>query len=114
MGTPPSSLNCLVGDFFLDFAAECAAIRVPSPAAGMMTKTFIGAISIVQGLGFCAWVSGSSRPVPRSKTGQARSLHEAPNRLPGRQLTGSFSPDRAAVRWVLAPDARPQKPPILC
>src|SRR5271170_1534120 len=46
MGTPPSSLNCLVGAFFLTFpgkgAAEDAAMRVPSPAAGTMTNTFIG------------------------------------------------------------------------
>ena len=52
MGTPPSSLNCLVGAFFLDFAAEAGAMRVPRPAAGTMTNTFIGAISIVQALGF--------------------------------------------------------------
>src|SRR5208282_3440319 len=53
MGTPPSSLNCLVGAFFLDLPADGAPeggdMRVPSPAAGTMTNTFIGAISIVQG-----------------------------------------------------------------
>src|ERR1035438_5042228 len=48
MGTPPSSLNCLVGGFFLTFAPDSDAMRVPRPAAGMMTNTFIGAISIVQ------------------------------------------------------------------
>jgi hypothetical protein len=37
----------------LAFAAEGGgAMRVPSPAAGTMTNTFIGAISIVQALGF--------------------------------------------------------------
>src|SRR5271166_4338850 len=45
MGTPPSSLNCLLGPFFLAFsdrgAAEGGAMRVPSPAAGTMTNTFI-------------------------------------------------------------------------
>src|SRR5208282_6259952 len=41
MGTPPNSLNCLVGDFLLDFAAEGGAMRVPRPAAGTMTNTFI-------------------------------------------------------------------------
>jgi hypothetical protein len=44
-----------VGAFFLDFSAEDAAedgaMRVPSPAAGTMTNTFIGAISIVQSSG---------------------------------------------------------------
>src|ERR1019366_5752214 len=49
IGTPPNSLNCLLGAFFLDLAAEGGAMRVPSPAAGIMTNTFIGAISIVQG-----------------------------------------------------------------
>jgi len=39
----------LVRACFLAFAAEGGAMRVPSPAAGTMTKTFIGAISIVQG-----------------------------------------------------------------
>src|ERR1700692_2427435 len=48
MGTPPNSLNCLVGAFFLAFAADGEAMRVPNPAAGTITKTFIGAISIVQ------------------------------------------------------------------
>jgi hypothetical protein len=45
----------LVGGFFLAFAADSEAMRVPSPAAGMMTNTFIGAISIVQTL--AAWIS---------------------------------------------------------
>jgi hypothetical protein len=49
-------LNCLVGAFFLGFsidgAAEGGAMRVPSPAAGTMTNTFIGATSIVQASGF--------------------------------------------------------------
>src|SRR5256885_7997898 len=41
IGTPSSSVNCLDGaDFFpLELGAE--AIRVPRPAAGMMTTTFI-------------------------------------------------------------------------
>ena len=48
MGTPSSSLNCLLGDFLLDFAVEGEAMRVPSPAAWLMTKTFIRAKSIGQ------------------------------------------------------------------
>ena len=42
MGTPPNSLNCLVGTFFLALVAEGDAMRVPNPAAGIITKTFIG------------------------------------------------------------------------
>src|SRR5580700_4379270 len=41
MGTPSSSLNCLLGSFFLAFAAEGGAMRVPRPAAGTITNTFI-------------------------------------------------------------------------
>src|SRR5580658_3372457 len=48
MGTPSISLNCLLGAFFFALAPDGEAMRVPSPAAGTMTKTFIGAISIVQ------------------------------------------------------------------
>src|ERR1700691_300868 len=47
IGTPPSSLNCLLGDLLLDFAPEGGAMRVPSPAAGTIRNTFIRAISIV-------------------------------------------------------------------
>jgi hypothetical protein len=35
-----------VGAGFLDLAVEGGAMRVPNPAAGTMTNTFIGAISI--------------------------------------------------------------------
>src|SRR6202021_2271395 len=48
MGTPPSSLNCLLSDFFRDFAVVGDDMRVPSPAAGTITNTFIRATSIVQ------------------------------------------------------------------
>ena len=61
MGTLPSSLNCLLGAFFLDLAAEGGAMRVPSPAAGIMTNTFIGAISIVQEFGICSRAGRASR-----------------------------------------------------
>src|SRR5437868_4282066 len=46
MGLPPSSVNCLeaAGFFVLDPAAGI--IRVPRPAAGMMTNTFIAGVSI--------------------------------------------------------------------
>src|ERR1700730_14332149 len=42
MGVPPSSVNCLVAAGFLPLAAGADAIRVPRPAAGMITTTFIG------------------------------------------------------------------------
>src|SRR5579862_1233777 len=45
MGVPASSVNCFDGCGFLDFAslpaARTGAMRVPSPAAGMMTITFM-------------------------------------------------------------------------
>jgi hypothetical protein len=46
MGIPPSSVNCFDGADFLLLALGTGAIRVPSPAAGMIAMTFIGAISI--------------------------------------------------------------------
>src|SRR5881275_3539298 len=44
MGVPARSVNCFEGCGFLPFAAlplGTGAMRVPSPAAGMMTMTFI-------------------------------------------------------------------------
>src|SRR5271170_4010214 len=41
MGVPPSSVNCLVVVGFLPFALGAEAMRVPKPAAGMITNTFI-------------------------------------------------------------------------
>ena len=41
IGMPPSSLNCLEGALFLVFAADVGPMRVPNPAAGTITKTFI-------------------------------------------------------------------------
>src|ERR1017187_1808199 len=70
MGKPPSSLIGLVGALFFAFA-EGGAMRVPSPAAGMITNTFIGAISIVQAEGGCG-KSGTSTRGPLYST--ARSM----------------------------------------
>ena len=45
-------LELFGGRFFFGFRrSEGGAMRVPSPAAGTMTNTFIGAISIVQRFG---------------------------------------------------------------
>src|SRR5712692_5925546 len=41
IGTPSSSVNCLDGADFFPRALGAEAIRVPRPAAGMMTTTFI-------------------------------------------------------------------------
>ncbi len=38
---PPSSVNCLEAEGFLPFALGANVMRVPRPAAGMMTTTFI-------------------------------------------------------------------------
>src|SRR3954453_11797091 len=50
MGSPASSMNCLDGAVFgaapLFVLLDGPAIRVPRPAAGMMTITFIGTGSI--------------------------------------------------------------------
>src|SRR4051812_6681784 len=50
MGSPASSMNCLDGAVFgaapLFVLLDGPAIRVPRPAAGMMTMTFIGTGSI--------------------------------------------------------------------
>src|SRR5262252_1702912 len=42
MGVPPSSVNCFEGGGFLLFPLGTGAMRVPSPAAGIMTTTFMG------------------------------------------------------------------------
>src|SRR5208337_1949133 len=87
MGTPPSSLNCLLGAFFLDFAAEGGAMRVPSPAAGTMTNTFIGGISIVQVSGFEP--KAEERPAPKRGERFRRpmvSLKRYPDTKPVRSL----------------------------
>ncbi len=70
MGTPPSSLNCLLGDSFL-VLPEAGAMRVPSPAAGIMTNTFIRAISTVQDL---------SRQLDRWEGARSSSLDRMPVR----------------------------------
>ena len=41
MGVPFSSVNCFEGDAPLLFARDGDAMRVPRPAAGMMTVTFM-------------------------------------------------------------------------
>lgn len=41
IGTPPSSVNCLVDAGFLLWVRGAEAIRVPKPAAGTITITFI-------------------------------------------------------------------------
>ncbi len=41
MGVPPSSVNCLEGAAFLLFGLGADAMRVPRPAAGIITTTFI-------------------------------------------------------------------------
>src|SRR5712692_784334 len=41
MGVPPSSVNCLEAEGFLPFALGANVMRVPRPAAGMITTTFI-------------------------------------------------------------------------
>src|SRR2546422_7600292 len=41
MGVPPSSVNCLEAACFLPFALGADVMRVPRPAAGMITTTFI-------------------------------------------------------------------------
>src|SRR5437870_5224892 len=42
-GVPPRSKNCLDAAGFLPFVSEAVDMRVPRPAAGMMTTTFIAA-----------------------------------------------------------------------
>src|SRR5208282_6864916 len=41
MGVPPSSVNCLVAAGFFTLAPGAEAMRVPKPAAGIITTTFI-------------------------------------------------------------------------
>src|SRR6266852_5592385 len=41
IGVPPNSENCLDAAGFLFLASEAGAMRVPRPAAGMMTTTFM-------------------------------------------------------------------------
>src|SRR5262249_21826340 len=47
MGVPPSSANCLVA-IFLDLDSGAEAIRVPNPAAGIITTTFIEGSSVYE------------------------------------------------------------------
>src|SRR6266851_6839576 len=51
IGVPPSSVNCFEGDAFcLPFApADTGAMRVPRPAAGIMTITFIAGCKYTSG-----------------------------------------------------------------
>ena len=41
IGVPPISENCFDAAGFLLFASEAGVMRVPNPAAGMITTTFI-------------------------------------------------------------------------
>src|ERR1700680_2791845 len=41
MGVPPSSVNCLVAAGFFPLAPGADDMRVPKPAAGIITTTFI-------------------------------------------------------------------------
>jgi hypothetical protein len=41
IGVPPISENCFDAAGFLLLASDACAMRVPKPAAGIMTKTFI-------------------------------------------------------------------------
>src|SRR5437764_188200 len=51
MGVPASSVNCLDGCAFFaleSIALGTGAMRVPSPAAGMMTITFMAGLSVYE------------------------------------------------------------------
>ena len=47
-GTPSNSVNCLVAAGLAGVSRGTDAMRVPSPAAGIMTNTFMRAISIYE------------------------------------------------------------------
>src|ERR1700677_4081656 len=49
IGTPPSSVNCLVAAGFLLLPRESETIRVPKPAAGTITTTFIAGCKYTRG-----------------------------------------------------------------
>jgi hypothetical protein len=46
MGTPFTSVNCFEGDGFLLLLRAAADMRVPKPAAGMITLTFMNGGSV--------------------------------------------------------------------
>src|SRR5580704_18076807 len=49
IGTPPSSVNCLVAAGFLLLPRESETIRVPKHAAGTITTTFIAGCKYTRG-----------------------------------------------------------------
>src|SRR5207253_7907645 len=63
-GVPPSSVNCLEGPAFFPFPLGGDAMRVPSPAAGIITTTFIGGDKYSEG----------GKPVQIPKTRRRRGL----------------------------------------
>jgi len=58
MGVPPSSVNCFEGALLRVLAEGGAAMRVPSPAAGMMTTTFMTALKYTAGEVDCKFMLG--------------------------------------------------------
>ena len=67
IGTPPSSVNCLVDAGFLPLVRGAEAIRVPKPAAGTITITFIAGCKYTRAR--AAVQIASPSPEHRSRTG---------------------------------------------